>query len=423
MMAQEGRRKMKFERTRLALFTAILIAACAPFNAATAAAPSGFRTAEETAEAFAWACYSKDGKDIFKNFEIEVPKDLDYHYELSRKQKIGSAAAKASALEEASPVVSLQVKQKRPYGDGDRAFILINCEREVGGDEGSCEYDDLPVHVVKGKDCRWRASLGTPFPPTDRECLDAYRQKLPSCSEENDGTQHGMTDKDGNLILGEAVVLFPGYAMYVGDDRHGANDTYVFPYPKGDQRIPDDKSLWNYTEFYKASREPGYPEKFEKSLAMLKAYEQAGYIKLREGVVDFDFYDEDSPNHKSKAKVAGVAYNLTEQGVAALKPEKISDDEKFYGIPLAMKLGTLKLQMDGKPELNKVTGFYNCPVKVALETPQGVNPEVAKEYYSLAHDGKKIEEKQGDVDVVFKMNSDYGGYKYWEADYYNDLYR
>lgn len=342
--------------------------------AAWADASSGAASSDDAAKGYIQAFYAAQGNEILSKYDLVIPKDMKYHQELDLKDKIVKAAQDATAAAGGTKIKEVRLGAPKIFDDGKRA----NYTYEVAFENGKAVKGRVQAEQLQ--DGKWKIPLEEKqLPPEAKDCLAVFAKNrgrgFISASQMLGG---GGDDEDPSVVK----ITVPGFFAYASDTDY----SYLMAFPTSDSRVPaEDRKYWNfYSSESTKFKSEDYKEEYQKSYALLKAYETAGYLKLEEGMVDFDYYDAFSNPKIQKATLAGVKINFTDKG----KKEILSGDKsRYHGLPTLMLMGKTAPEVKGDITMQKGTkglmswpDTFTCPISFGLKAPDGVDSKIVAAY-------------------------------------------
>lgn len=359
--------------------TISLAAACAALafaipNAALADEAKGGATSPgDAAKDYIEAYYAAQGSEILSKYDLAIPKDMKYRAELDLKDRIVKAAQDATAAAGGSKIKEVRLGEPKIFDGGKRE----NYSYEVAFENGKTLKGRVQAEQLQ--DGKWKIPLEEKqFPPEEKDCLAVFSQNRGGGFISASQMLGGGDDEDRSLIR----IGIPGFFAYASDTDY----SYLMAFPTSDSRVPQpDRKYWNfYSSEANKFKSAEYKDKYQKSYALLKAYEAAGYLTLEEGMVGFDYYDAFSNPKIQKGTLAGVKINFTDKG----RKEILSGDKSRYnGLPTMMLMGRLEPVVKGAITYEKGRrGFgeardsFTCPIGFTLKAPDGVDAKIVREY-------------------------------------------
>ena len=341
--------------------------------AALADAQSGAATDADAIKDFLSSYYAAKGSEILSKYNLEIPKDMNYHKELDLKDKIVKGAQDATAAAGGSKIKEVRLGEPKVFDNGTRA----NYPYEVAFENGKTVKGR--AQAQKLSDGKWKIPLEEEqVPPEKQDCLKVFTENQGHGFITASQMLGGGDDEDPSVIK----INVPGFFAYASDTDY----SYLMAFPTSDSRVPaEDRKYWNFysSESTKFKSEE-YKEEYQKAYALLKAYEAAGYLKLEEGMVNFDYYDAFGNPKIQQATLAGVKINFTDKG----KKEILSGDKsRYHGLPTLMLMGKTAPEVKGDITMQKGTkglmsrpDTFTCPITFGLKAPDGVDSKIVADY-------------------------------------------
>ncbi|MGN0908351.1 MAG: hypothetical protein ACI4NA_01915 [Succinivibrio sp.] len=341
---------------------------------AMAGSGSGMPEAGAAVKDYLSSFYSAKGSEILSKVNLQIPSGMKYRAELDLKDKIVRSAQDATAQAGGSKVKEIKLGEPRIFDNGTRAAYFYEVSLESGKTlKGRAQAQKL-------EDGKWTIPLEEEqFPPSREDCLAVFAKNqgrgFITAAEMLGG---GSKDEDKSALR----INVPGFFAYASDTDY----SYLLAYPTSDKRVPqDNRKLWNLSSSdWSRFNSTDYPAQFEKSYALLKAYEAAGYLKLEEGLVKFNYEDAFKTPKIQPATLAGVKIVFTDKG----RREILSGDRSYYhGLPTKMLMGRVTPVVNGDISVQKGSkGFmgskdtFTCPISFSIAAPEGVDPKVVAGY-------------------------------------------